>query len=229
MTRHARLAIASVFLAAAAPASAETELSLYLGWQGVSDSTGSGTLPGGAPFSREFDWQGKPFDAPIYYGGRATWWMQNDIGVGIEGTHTKAYASAGDLAALGLSRLELSDGHNIITANVLKRWPGLLKGAPITPYAGAGVGVAIPHVDVQVPGAANRTYGYEYTGPAVRGIAGLKYALNDRWAVFGEYQVTWSDNDITIDPDPTVAGQTAGQLETEITTHALNVGVSYSF
>ncbi len=228
MLRNAIKAAAALMLTSA-PAAAEMELSLYLGWQGVTDSTGSGTLPGGAPFARKFDWDGKPFDAPIYYGGRATWWMHNDIGFGIEGTHTKAYASAADLAALGLASLELSDGHNIITANVMKRWPGMMGGSGFTPYLGAGVGVAVPHVDAQVIGATNRTFGYEYTGPALRGIAGLKYDLNERWALFGEYQVTWSDNDITLDPDPAVPGQAPGRLDTEITTHAVNIGVSYSF
>jgi len=228
MIRHLKTALAALVMMAA-PAAAEVELSLYLGWQGVSDSTGSGTLPGGAPFARKFNWAGKPFEAPLYYGGRAIWWTARDFGFGIEGTHTKAYASAADLAALGLSRLELSDGHNIITANVMKRWPEAFANSGFTPYLGGGVGIAVPHVDAQVIGAANRTFGYEATGLALRGIAGLKYDINERWAVFGEYQITWSDNDITLDPDPTVPGQLPGRLSTEITTHAVNFGISYSF
>lgn len=213
----------------ATPAAAEIELSFYLGAQGVSESNMSGVLPGGAGVARGMNWEGKPFEAPIYYGARAMWWTQNQIGFGIEGTHTKAYASAADLAFLGLGRFELSDGHNIITANIMKRWPGAFNLGSLTPYAGAGVGVAIPHVDAQVLGVANRTYDYEVTGPAVRGIFGVKYDLNEKWAVFGEYQFTWSDNDITIDPNIAVPGQTPGQFNTEIVTHALNFGISYSF
>ena len=213
----------------AAPAAAEMELSFYLGAQGLSESSGSGTLPGGAPISRNFNWEGNPFDAPIYYGARAMWWLPSDIGFGIEGTHTKAYASTADRAAIGVSRFELSDGHNIITANVMKRWPGAFASQKLTPYVGAGIGVAIPHVDALVPGASNRTYDYEVTGPALRGIAGMKYDFNDNWAVFGEYQFTWSDNDITIDADPLVAGQLDGKLSTELLTHAVNIGISYSF
>ena len=229
MIRYMKSALTALVMLAS-PAAAEMELSFYLGWQGVSDSTGSGTLPGGVPFSRNFDWDGKPFDSPLYYGGRGIWWTQSDWGFGVEGTHTKAYASAGDLAALGLARLELSDGHNILTVNAMKRWPGLFKGSSFTPYVGAGIGAAIPHVDIQVIGAANRTFGYENTGLALRGILGMKYDISERWAVFGEYQATWSDNEITIDPDPTVVpAQAAGQLNTDITTHAVNFGVSYSF
>lgn len=222
-----KIAALAALPAIATPAAAEVELSFYIGTQSVDGSTASGYLPGGTPVSRSVDWEGKPFESPFYYGGRAIWWMDNNIGFGIEGTHTKAYASQADMAAIGVSRLELSDGHNIITANVMKRWPGAFKATPkFTPYVGAGVGVAIPHVDAQVNTSGIRTFGYETTGPALRAIAGLKYDLTEKWALFGEYQAVWSDNDITIDPAP---GQLPGKLNTELLTHAVNVGVSYSF
>lgn len=213
----------------ASPAAAEFELSFYLGAQAVTESTASGTLPGGAPFNRSIGWEGRPFEAPFYYGGRAMWWMDNNIGFGIEGTHAKAYAPTSDANAIGLARFELSDGHNIFTANIMKRWPGAFNNGTLTPYVGGGLGVAVPHVDAQVIGATNRTYDFESTGFAVRGIAGMKYDFNENWAIFGEYQITFSDNDITIDPDPAVPGQTPGQLNADILTHALNFGVSYSF
>ena len=216
-------------VAMATPAAAEIELSFYLGVQSVQESTLSGTLPGGAAVSRKVDWEGNPLENPFYYGGRLTWWNANNLGFGIEGTHAKAYASSGDLAALGLSRFELSDGHNIITLNVMKRFPSTFTNERFTPYVGGGVGVAIPHVDAQVIGATGRTYDYETTGIALRGIAGMKYSLNDKWALFGEYQATWSDNDITIKADPAVVGQTDGKVGTELVTHAINVGVSYCF
>jgi lipid A oxidase len=229
LSRKSIAAATASLLTSAAPVAAEMELSLYLGWQGVDDSTLSGTLPGAVPVNRGMNWDGDPFNTPLYYGGRAMWWMPADLGIGVEGTHTKAYASAADMAALGVNRLELSDGHNILTANVMKRWPEAFTGSPLVPYAGAGVGVAVPHVDVRVIGATGRTHGFETTGPALRGLAGLKYDLTENWALFGEYQITWSDNDITVDPDPAVPGQVAGRLQTEIVTHALNFGVSYSF
>ena len=213
-------------IAMATPAAAEFELSLYLGAQGVTESTASGTLPDGTAFSRSIGWEGRPFEAPFYYGGRAMWWTQSNWGFGLEGTHTKAYAPDADAAAIGLARFELSDGHNIFTANVMKRWPGLFNSGKFTPYLGGGVGIAVPHVDALATGATNRTFDYENTGPALRGIAGVKYDFNDRWAIFSEYQITWSDNDITIDPD---AGQPSGRLNAELLTHAVNFGISYSF
>ncbi len=225
-----KVAAAAVMLTAA-PAAAEMELSLYLGVQSAQSDSDSVRLPGAAAaVSRDISWRAKPFSNPLYYGGRAIWWTQGDLGFGIEGTHTKAIASASDRAALGVDRLEFTDGHNIITANVMKRFPGVFAKTPkFTPYVGGGVGVAIPHVDIKVTGAAGRTYDYETTGVALRGIAGMKYALNDKWALFGEYQITWSDNDATIDPDPAIPGQTAGKFKTELVTHAVNVGISYSF
>ena len=57
----------------------------------------------------------------------------------------------------------------------------------------------------------------------------MKYEINDRWAVFGEYQITWSANDITIDPNPLVPGQAPGDVSTDVVTHAVNFGISFSF
>lgn len=226
MLRTLKSAIAALIITAA-PAAAELELSFYTGWQEASSSTVSGTLPGGAPVTSNVSWDGKSFDSPFYYGGRAIWWTQSNWGFGVEGTHAKVYAPAAARAALGLSRFELSDGHNIITINAMKRFPGVIGSDRLTPYVGAGLGIAVPHVDAQVIGAATRTYDYENTGLALRGLAGLKYNITDSWAVFGEYQFTWSDNDITI--DPTIANPTPGRLSTDILTHAINIGVSYSF
>lgn len=215
-------------VALASPAAAEWELSLYLGAQSVTDSSASGTLPGGGgTFDSNIDWEGNPFELPIYYGGRAMWWNDNNIGFGIEGTHTKAIAPSAQAAAIGLDRFELSDGHNIFTANIMKRWPGAFNNGKFTPYVGGGLGIAVPHVDAIVTGAPNRTFGFEFTGPAVRGIAGIKYDFNDRWAIFSEYQFTWSDNEITI--DSVGGGAPDGELNTELLTHAVNIGISYSF
>lgn len=225
-----KLAISAIaLLSLTNSASAEIEISVYTGWQGVQDSSASGNLPDGTPFDTDIDWRGRPFDAPYHYGGRVIWWTDNNIGFGIEGTHSKAIAPDGEAAAIGLARFELSDGHNVFTANVMKRWPGAFKGTRFTPYIGGGVGVAVPHVDAVVTGASNRTFGFETTGFAVRGLAGIKYDLSEKWALFGEYQFTWSDNDITIEGDPLVPGQTDGQLDTNLTTHAINLGVSFSF
>ena len=99
----------------------------------------------------------------------------------------------------------------------MRRWPN--QWGNVTPYVGGGLGIAVPHVDIE--SAGGKTFGYQLTGPAVRWTAGASYDLNDQWAVFGEYQGTYSMNQIDLD--------SGGSLETDIITNALNLGVSFSF
>ncbi len=214
---NCRIAAAALTAAIAGPAAAEMELSIYSGVQEVPHSKLSGTYPAGGTFSRRIKWSGESFAAPPYYGARAMWWRPSNIGWGVEFTHAKAYASNADMTALGFTSLEFTDGHNLVTLNVMKRWPDRWGG--FTPYAGAGLGVAVPHVDATV--GASRTYGYQLTGPAARLTAGAKYDLNEKWAVFGEYQFTYSDNDVDLNG--------GGSMETTLITNALNFGLSYKF
>lgn len=200
----------------AAPVCAEMELSFYSGYQTLPHSDLEGTHPTTGAFKKFIGWEGKSFSPPPYYGARAMWWQSNNIAYGVELTHTKAYAPAAEMPA-GFSRLEFSDGHNIVTANVMKRWPG--KWNAITPYVGGGVGLAIPHVDATVNGF--HTYGYQVTGPALRLTAGAKYDLNDKWALFSEYQFTASWNKADLDG--------GGSMETRLYTNAINFGISYKF
>lgn len=203
----------------AAPATAEMELSLYAGTQTLPHSRVTGTHPAIGGFSKLIGWQGKSFAAPPYYGGRVVWWRTDKLGFGLELTHTKAYAPAGEMAPQ-FTRLEFTDGHNIITANVHRRWSGLWGNGRVTPYVSAGIGLAVPHVDVR-PTGGPRTYGYQVTGPAARLSAGASYAINDRWALFGEYQMTYSENEATLDG--------GGRLSTSLITNAINFGLSFSF
>ena len=52
-------------------------------------------------------------------------------------------------------------------------------------------------------------------------IAGAKYDLNERFAVFGEYQFVYSSNDADLDG--------GGSLKSDIKTNAINVGLSLKF
>ncbi|MCG7494952.1 outer membrane protein [Thalassobius sp. Cn5-15] len=201
----------------ATTAAAEIELSFYGGYQTSPHSRIEGTLPGGGgSFSELIGWEGDSFAAPPYYGGRITYWREDNTGWGVELTHAKVYGA--DETAL-FDRLEFSDGHNILTVNYSKRWPGLWN--QFTPYVNAGLGIAVPHVDARATGSTERTFGYQYSGPAARLTAGASYALNENWDLFSEYQFTWSDNNVDLDG--------GGDLETRIITNSINVGVSYSF
>ena len=198
-------------------AQAETEFSVYLGFQGALGSDVSGDDGAGNEFNFSADWDGNSFQAPPYYGLRGTYWLNEHWGLGAEFTHAKTYASDGTLADSGFERLEFTDGLNILTANAMRRFPSDQK---FTPYLGLGVGVAIPHVEVTPPGGAD-TFEYQLTGFAARAIAGVSYDFSDRWSVFGEYNGTFSMNEADL-----VGG---GTLETNIMTNAVNVGTSFSF
>jgi len=203
----------------ASPAAAEFELSFYSGWQTSPHSRVKGDYPGGGTYNALIGWEGRSFEMPPYYGVRGTWWVNDRFGWGLEFTHAKVYAPKAERAAIGFDRLELSDGHNIITANALYRWKD--RWQKMTPYVGAGLGIALPHVDAETTGGGSHTFGYQLTGPAMRLLAGVSYELNDRWALFGEYQFTWSENQADLDG--------GGSLDTRILTNALNVGLTWRF
>ena len=209
------------FLAAfafAAPAAAEFELNLYAGTQSSPHSRVSGAHPDGGTYSGLIGWEGRSTQPPPYYGLRGTWWQTDRRGFALEFTHAKVYATASERTPLGFSRMELTDGHNIITLNYMMRWPD--KWGAVTPYAGAGLGIALPHVDITSTGGA-RTYGYQLTGPAARLIAGASYDISERWSVFGEYQFTISQNEADLTG--------GGTFNSRIVTNALNVGVGFKF
>ena len=212
------IASALALLGLAAPAAAETELSFYSGYQTSPHSRIDGTYPGGGGFNALIGWEGRSFEAPLYYGGRAMYWREDGIGFGIEATHAKAYAPDGERGAAGFDRLEFTDGLNIVTLNVAKRWPD--RWRDLTPYVGAGLGFSMPHVDI-TPAGGPRTYEYQFTGAAARLYAGVSYDITENWSLFGEYQFTVSQNDAELSG--------GGDLSTRIITNAINVGVSYGF
>lgn len=206
-------------LCVATAASAEIELSLYTGYQASPHSRIDGEDSAGEDIDALIGWEGRSFEMPPYYGVRATWWRSSKWGFAAEFSHNKEYASDDDLDAIGFERLEFTDGHNIITLNVMRRWEDLWGAT--TPYLGAGVGIALPHVDAEQSSADSRTFGYQLSGPAARLIAGVKYDFNDHWGMFGEYQFTWSQNHIELDG--------GGNFDTRILGNAVNIGVAYSF
>ena len=193
------------------------EISVYGGIQSSPHSRITGKPDSnGAQYSELVGWNGKSLDAPIYYGVRATFWNSNKLNYGAEFTHAKAYAPSSALQSAGFDRLEFTDGHNIITFNINKRW----KMGNFSSYSLFGLGIAFPHVDA-LPTGGIHTFEYQYTGPAMRAALGLSRKLNDNFSVFTEYQFTASDNKVSL--------KNGGSLSTTLLTNAVNVGVSYNF
>jgi lipid A oxidase len=212
------LSLVSLLALCAGPALAEFELSVYSGYQTSPHSVVTGDEPDGlGDFDFTAAWEGKSGSAPPYYGIRGTWWRSETIGYGLEFNHAKVYADSKTRGDNGFERLEFTDGLNIVTVNVFRRFPDLERSW--TPYIGAGLGVAVPHVDVETED--NKTFGYQLTGPAVQWVAGITYPVSDSWAVFGEYKGTYSQNTADLDG--------GGTIETNIVTNALNLGVSFNF
>ncbi|MZQ89660.1 outer membrane beta-barrel protein [Frigidibacter albus] len=205
-------AVTGTAVSGTAAGAGQLEISVYGGVQSAPPSRIDSPAAGGDRVT----WKGRSFEEPPYYGVRATWWQNDRWGWGVEVNHAKVYAD--DPEDYGYNRLEFTDGINFVTANVFRRWQQ--PDRRITPYVGAGFGVAIPHVDVQPIGGA-QTFGFQVTGPVVQLVAGASYALDDRWSVFGEYKGTWSRHKADLD--------SGGSLKTELQTNALNIGISRKF
>jgi lipid A oxidase len=197
------------------PALAETQISVYGGanWNFSSDvsTTNVGT--------HSVDWDGSSFDMPPYWGLRGTYWMASapNWGLAIDYTHAKAIA---DRNGLPYDRLEFTDGNNLLLFEVLYRFGPMMKGT-LVPYAGAGVGVTIPHVEVTITGNPNKTYEYQLAGPAAQVLAGLEYKLTDRWSLFSEAKLSYAHIEADLN--------SGGQLETDLWSPQLAIGVSYRF
>ena len=202
---------------AASALSAETEISLYGGWQTVQPSHVSGFHPDGGTYSDRFLWDGKSFTLPPYYGFRVTQWA-GKFGTSLEFTHAKSYAQDSTRSSNNFQRFEFTDGLNLLTMNQFIRWPDSLVG--LTPYAGVGLGLAFPHVDALSNGGY-QTYGYQITGPAVKLTAGGYRALSETLIGFAEYQFSASQH------SGTLTG--GGSFETHLLTDALNVGIGWRF
>ena len=166
--------------------------------------------------AHDIQWDGKPFKSPIYYGLRSVRWNGTGQGVMVDFTHSKTIsqpdqrlqfsgtrngrafpASAAGTARNGdvFKHLEFSHGHNMLTLNRLWRL-GRLTPA-IWPYAGAGVGVSLPHTEIQFTDEDQRTYEYQYAGPVGQVLAGVEIRL-PRVSVFIEYKFTLARNSVPL-------------------------------
>jgi lipid A oxidase len=88
----------------------------------------------------------------------------------------------------------------------------------LIPYAGAGFGIAYPHVEVQRAGApdATRTYEYQIAGRALQLLAGIEWRFGRRLSVFVEYKL-----DCAAIRGDLVGG---GAVDTTLCTHQLLAG-----
>lgn len=218
MHKLKKLLIVSTLAAFPTMGSAETQLSLYGGLQSALAGRVSGQDDLGSPFGFAVDWQGRSFEMPPYYGLRATRWISAAWGYSLEFTHAKTYADDATLASSGFEMLEFTDGLNIVTLNLMRRFD---EFSALQFYAGAGIGVSVPHVEVQTRVGGPVTFEYQLAGPAARGFFGVEYDLSESWSLFGEMNVTGSWNELELTG--------GGDMSASLFTHAINLGASFRF
>ncbi len=159
------------------------------------------------------EWRGEPFTDPIYYGVRVVNWFEGGrTGGMLDFTHSKAIGEldnevtfdglldgkeAPSTAKLGevFRRLEASHGHNMLTLNGLMR---LIDLHPrLSFYGGLGLGINLPHSEIQLIKGGKRTYEYLYTGPAAQVLFGLEFRV-PRMSYFLEYKFTFAHYDVPL-------------------------------
>src|SRR6056297_75150 len=138
---------------------AEVELSFYGGVQNAPASDISiRNDPSIADDDFTLSWEGRSFEAPPYYGLRATNWRSATFGIGFDFAHNKVYPTEGSLPP-EYTVLEFTDGLNTLTVNAYRRWNDVLGN--FTPYIGGGVGISMPHVELTAAGVEPETFGYQ--------------------------------------------------------------------
>jgi lipid A oxidase len=208
-------------VAATTPAWAEGQIQVYGGVNGNFSSDVS--YHGSMSDTRKVSWEGKPFEMPPYWGARGIYWLESNPnwGVALEFTHAKAYAKLNGTAAGALyDTLEFTDGNNILTGNILYRFtPWNFYG--MRPYAGFGIGVTVPHVEVSLVGDPTKTFEYQLAGFAGQGFVGLEMPFGRNWSGFVETKLSYTHINANL--------KGGDHLKTDIWSPHFAVGLSYRF
>jgi lipid A oxidase len=199
----------------------ETQIGVFGGINWNFGSTVTLNAPG-AQDDRAVDWNGASFEMPPYWGVRGTYWLGKQWGVAVDFIHSKALADINFAADPVYDRLEFTDGNNLLLFEVLYRLGPTMNGA-LVPYAGAGAGVAIPHVEVTLVPAkgGSRTYEYQLAGPAAQVLAGLEYKLGPTWSLFTEFKLSYSHISAYM--------KGGGELQTDLWSPQVAIGLTYRF
>ncbi|HYW04891.1 MAG TPA: hypothetical protein VFA86_13200 [Gammaproteobacteria bacterium] len=220
---------------------AEPVLSAYAGWSGASGSDLRYAAPGGTSLTvHDVSWNTDSFEPPPYYGVRATWWLRPASGPGLalDFTHAKILLRTAETArvtgmdagapvdarrpvASVIPHFENTHGLNFLTLSGLYRVE-LRHGGPRPTwqaYAGAGAGVAYPHVEARIGQAV--TFRHEWAGPVAQGLLGLETRTGRHLGFFIEYRLSrvWLDEDLA----------TGARIRTNLWLHQVAVGGGWHF
>ncbi len=192
-----------------------------------------------------FDDESLTFHPPPNYGARITYWTgkHKQQGIAVDFHHPKAIARTHEVKEItgvkngvpvaspapmstAIERWRVAFGHNILTLNYMHRW--FPKGrrdetllGRMQPYAGIGVGVAIPSPLIQVDGVRVAD-GYRIAGPAATAILGLNLDVWGPFSVYAEGKLNWTDLNLRFKSG-------VGESKTELWTTNILVGASVRF
>jgi hypothetical protein len=226
------------------PAIAEAQFAVggYLGKSSTFDCDVGLQRPGGTDLTfHDVGWYDESWVNPKYYGFRFSYWNRSAPrwGFVLDFTHAKIYAeldatvrvtgarrgeTVDGSQALGdtFSELAMSHGHNTVTINGMYRW---VRDNPsggnhrLTPYVAFGIGVAIPHVEVQT--GESVTHEYQFAGPTAQGLGGLDVRIWKGLSVFAEYRLNYArlSTDLT----------DGGSLKLAPWTNHFSAGLTFTF
>ncbi len=215
-----KFSLSILMLSTFANAHASLQASVYGGGNNAFDSVVKYSN-NGSPVNNTVHWIGEPFGEPPYYGIRAIYWFDHSWyrgwGLGIDYTHDKVIA---DPLPPGYTHLEFTDGLNLVTADLFYHF---LNRTVLTPYAGFGVGVSVPHVEeiTVAPLFPTSTFGYQAAGVALAWLTGVDLRIWRGFSIFGEYKLNYSQNNADLNQ-----GQT---LSTNLWVNNFIFGLSYLF
>jgi lipid A oxidase len=190
----------------------------------------------------DVSFEGRDFETPPFYGARALWFPSEEShwGFGAEFFHIKLYAETGDTVHVTgrrndvgvndneriddtIEQFSLSHGLNFALGDIVYRWLPGHRGEDflghLQPYAGVGLGLAIPHVESNVGGTFHEEY--QLHGPGVEALAGVNVTLTRHWGLMFEYKFTYANLDSLDIP--------GGSIELTPLTHNLVTGLTFSF
>lgn len=182
-----------------------------------------------------------------YYGGRLTYFLSREShwGFGLEFLHSKIFLDSGqsvhvtgtrdgspvnDTEPVGdtIADFHCAHGLNYLTADTFYRFfladPDEHFIGRFQPYLGAGLGITIPHVVMQLPNQPGYE-DYEFGGFGAQAIAGLSFGITKHIQLFTEYKFTYAH----LDHLNFNNGVTSGTVTFDSMANHLVFGVSYRF
>jgi lipid A oxidase len=223
----------------ASPARADWTVAAYIGAAHTLDASLTVEQPA-RNTDLTFDpvsYRGQSFTGPLYYGFRVGHTLPLWRNVSIEGeyVHLKAYAETDrDVHVRGqhlgaaidrtmrmrdiVERFSISHGVNLLTANVVFRFPLAASHRAVTLTGRFGVGPTLPHGESDIDGVTQEQY--ELGSFAVMAAAGAEFRL---WRqLHGVTEYKFSRTRETVD----VSG---GRATSTLRSHHVVFGVGYSF